>query len=1205
MGRISKAVTVALAALVCVVWALVAALAQPAFDVLVIEGGAYATVEPADVVREGGAGNLSDDTPLVESGAGSPGTGTTASRDDHVHPAAGGGSSVPLSDAKPKVESGSGAAGSSDDASRGDHVHPARALPLSDLTPKPTGTAAPGVRTDVSRADHVHASAGGGGTVPEGAVQIGTDLTMSDGASSISPTYATYCGKFTAGNIYALRWVKQSGSMDTQWWIQFRASDPLEVAWPNARNGYVLQWTASGSTCNVFRPANSNAGAFTVQFYSIASGGGGGGGSGPALADTKPKVESGSGAPGTLETASRGDHVHPARTLPAIPQAGTATPIVETGTGAPGSSARYSRQDHVHPARTLPPVPQPGTASPLEDGTAAAGSSALYSRQDHVHPLPETKAPAAHTLIWESNPSTVPQVDFNNPTRLPEAVCDQLNEPHLFMIESDPTLGGNQTEKAVYFKGGARTTTWSNFVRRIPRYRLIPDGEGGMRRVFHFWDLQNAGNRTNDIRHTEDFDKFLNRPTLSERTPHITNGLWNAFNVFELVVAPNHGCLLSITRTDSRALYRSPVEGKSSTQIYRVDTASSDHAAILTQIGTGQGTTMPAAVCTEVQKPRIYLLDVTATKSGRAYSTTLLFVGRKQAIGTYGTFPINSSTVFGNIANLQIYLFAGVNITDDDLGNTRCDIKMEAGGVLASPESLVWTISRLDDPDAENPATAPALSNANPQNTGAQPDPGTSSSASRADHVHQFSAYPYESMLPRQAGVAWAGERAAMSRGDHVHPSELPKTASHDALRTLRVNAGGTAFELGSVMPSPSVLLPKADGTAIAGTSRAYSRADHVHPLPPNELPSLTGNAKQVLSVKSDASTTEWISPTTVILEGAGIGATQADQVIASNDAGNGIVTHTFGTVVKNGLPAITGHAGQALVVNPTQTGIKWLAPDAFVGAGMPATDRDPGNFLVSGPRPTLAWKTPAAAVLSGLPAITGHGGNCLKANAAATGLEFNACTGSHVNASIPNPTVAGKLKHLRVNAAGAAYELADPPIGVPAPANAETGQVLTRNNSGNAQWLDNAGAPFGTGWVKLFEGSQNNIAGSTALDINLTSTTTEAEGFLEAQRDTAGSGPYRQFLWQMAWNIGEGSAEELVQVQAMLPGVPLGGSVAQANQPVAYWGAMSSLNSLCNVALKASRTVVNFSTSSCRPDWGNRGSAGNVSLFWKLWGKR
>jgi len=71
-------------------------------------------------------------TPLVDSGAGAVGTGTTYARHDHVHPV-NGGSTTPLEDA------GTGSAGSSGVMARDDHVHPApvtcEAFDENDATP--------------------------------------------------------------------------------------------------------------------------------------------------------------------------------------------------------------------------------------------------------------------------------------------------------------------------------------------------------------------------------------------------------------------------------------------------------------------------------------------------------------------------------------------------------------------------------------------------------------------------------------------------------------------------------------------------------------------------------------------------------------------------------------------------------------------------------------------------------------------------------------------------------------------------------------------------------------------------------------------------------------------------------------------------------------------------------------------------------------
>jgi len=163
-------------------------------------------------------------------------------------------------------------------------------------------------------------------------------------------------------------------------------------------------------------------------------------------------------------------------------------------------------------------------------------------------------------------------------------------------------------------------------------------------------------------------------------------------------------------------------------------------------------------------------------------------------------------------------------------------------------------------------------------------------------------------------------------------------------------------------------------------------------------------------------------------------------------------------------------------------------------------------------------------------------------------------------------------------------------------------GDVLTMKE-GAVTWEEPA-SEFGDGWLKLFEGNQTQ-GGRSQIDFEL-ATGTAAAGFLAAQRDTTGLGPYRQFMFQLAWNIGEDTGEELVQAQALIPGVPLGGSVAQENQGVRYIGTLAGLSATCPAILKITTTDASvLGNGSCEPDWGNRGSQGNPNVFWKLWGKR
>jgi len=247
----------------------------------------------------------------------------------------------------------------------------------------------------------------------------------------------------------------------------------------------------------------------------------------------------------------------------------------------------------------------------------------------------------------------------------------------------------------------------------------------------------------------------------------------------------------------------------------------------------------------------------------------------------------------------------------------------------------------------------------------------------------------------------------------------------------------------------------------------------------------------------------------------------------------------------------------------------------------------------------------------------------------AAPGVGTAASRGDHVHPSeLPATSSANALWNLRVDSAGNGVEWSntldreltalttrvtamDNPRGPSAPKVGQSWQVVACTGSGDSEtcqsgFRDQQDPPgFADGWVKLFEGQKSNVSGSAQIDFDLTSAADVALGFLEAQRDLAGMGVYRQFLFQLAWNIGSGDAEELVQAQAVLPGVPLGGSVAQARQGVRYVGALSGLTETCPLVLKASTTVVVVEgNGTCSPGWGNRGNQ-NVNLFWKLWGKR
>ena len=130
-----------------------------------------------------------------------------------------------------------------------------------------------------------------------------------------------------------------------------------------------------------------------------------------ATTGTPPAIGS-AGVRGVSTQYARGDHTHmrdhaPVTTLswlsitgrPTVPTAYTATPFAPTTTGDDGVSTRYAKGDHSHPAQTIPPAvtslpwtaitgrPTAFTATPSRPTSAGDdGISTRYAKGDHSHP---------------------------------------------------------------------------------------------------------------------------------------------------------------------------------------------------------------------------------------------------------------------------------------------------------------------------------------------------------------------------------------------------------------------------------------------------------------------------------------------------------------------------------------------------------------------------------------------------------------------------------------------------------------------------------------------------------------------------------------------------------------------------------------------------------------------------------------------------
>ena len=274
------------------------------------------------------------------------------------------------------------------------------------------------------------------------------------------------------------------------------------------------------------------------------------------------------------------------------------------------------------------------------------------------------------------------------------------------------------------------------------------------------------------------------------------------------------------------------------------------------------------------------------------------------------------------------------------------------------------------------------LSDATPIVEGGSGAPGSLQSASRGDHIHpedDSGGTPLSDTTPKvESGAGNAGAATDASRGDHVHPAaqaanELPVPAVADQGKVVRVvpdiSAAGSKFRFDG-----------ADVTVLAG------------------LPSITGQGGKVLGVNPDANALLWVAG-----GGSGPGGNGQFTLLQRLETSDGSVTFSNATCGKVGT-------GDLIAID--QRGIA-------EGVGIGQITKVGRNEIVSrsSGRVFNAAKTGCST--------TGWGNGSSSIGV----YKFTGGGAGAGNSPIPDPTVAGKLQHLRVNAAGAAYELADPPI--------------------------------------------------------------------------------------------------------------------------------------------------------------------------------
>lgn len=199
--------------------------------------------------------------------------------------------------------------------------------------------------------------------------------------------------------------------------------------------------------------------------------------------------------------------------------------------------------------------------------------------------------------------------------------------------------------------------------------------------------------------------------------------------------------------------------------------------------------------------------------------------------------------------------------------------------------------------------------------------------------------------LPQDLGVASAGAASAFSREDHVH--DMPSLGELDDVDTIGAtngqviayNSGTGDWELAAAPASPSSALPQDLGTASAGASLDYSRADHVHDLPAldglEDVNAPTPSNGQVLSYNSGSG--DWEAATLPTPPAAG---TNLPQDLGT--AAVGVATAYSREDHVHDMPTLTQLEG---VNAPSPSNNQVLAYNSSSGDWEPANNGD-----VSGP---------------------------------------------------------------------------------------------------------------------------------------------------------------------------------------------------------------------------------------------------------------
>ena len=321
------------------------------------------------------------------------------------------------------------------------------------------------------------------------------------------------------------------------------------------------------------------------------------------------------------------------------------------------------------------------------------------------------------------------------------------------------------------------------------------------------------------------------------------------------------------------------------------------------------------------------------------------------------------------------------------------------------------------------------LSDKTPVVTGETGNAGTGTKASRDDHQHVAPQLAVAGEEPEDVGtVAAVGTGKHSARDDHVHKGPVPSFTGHGG-NCLKVNTGATGLEFDACGGGSSSGGGETAWTELFTADLGWARSESApasKALSAEQCAMLAKAPLIAYSVQGQArlGSVSWIAT----------GASKTD--LETGAASLGFQFATGDTAAASNIGYLEG----------SNTSCQWRKGAISYSCFDAQNVRNANCYL-------------------GVWALSGGAGG-----------------GGGTNPSIPSPTVAGKLKHLRVNAAGAAYELAD----APAPGGVIKGVKLGSNVSGTeatfARTDHEHAIPVSIYGTPVATGNANAAGGSTLL---------------------------------------------------------------------------------------------------------------------------